>query len=118
MSDEERNLSTNRKRRGVVRASITRLDGRISELEGKPELSSADRRSAQTLLVKLNELDTDFKSYHFCIVDLTEEESLDAEQTILDEHDDRIVNLFTCLQQLVCEVPASSSSPSSLRSNV
>ena len=109
MSDEERNLSTNRKRRGVVRASITRLDGRVSELEGKPELSPADRRSAQTLLAKLNELDADFKSYHFHIVDLTEEESLDAEQTILDEHDDRIVNLSTRLQQLVSEVQASSS---------
>ena len=72
-------------------------------------MSSADHRSAQTLLTKLNELDTDFKSYHFIVVDLTEEGSLDTEQTILDEHDDRIVNLFTRLQQLVTEVQASSS---------
>ena len=109
MSDEEQNLSTNRKCRGVVRASITCLNSCISELEGKPELLSADRRSAQTLLTKLIELDTDLKSYHFIIVDLTEEGSLDAEQMILDEHNDLIIRLSTCLQQLVPEVRASSS---------
>ena len=118
MSDEERNLSTNRKCRGVDRASITCLDGRILELQGKPELSSADCRSAQTLPVKLNELDTDFMSYHFCIVDLTQEGSLDAEQTILNEHDHRIVDLSTHLQQLVLRCQLLHQSPSPLRSNV
>ena len=99
--DEERNLTTNRKCRGVVCASITRLDGRISKLEGKHKLLAADRCSAQTLLARLNELDADFKSYHLSTVDLTEEGSLDTEQTILNEHDDRVVSLSIPLQQLI-----------------
>ena len=99
-------LSTNRKRRGVVRASITRLDGCIKELEGKDEKSPGDLETAQRTLKKLEELDADFKTYHFAIVDAAEEEALDDEQTILDGHDDRIAGLVARAQQLVSKLGA------------
>lgn len=63
-------LASSRKRRGVVRASLTRLDGRLVRLEEKPERSEADRLVAQQLAEKVSSLDTDFKSHHFTIVDL------------------------------------------------
>ena len=110
MTEEKRTLTTNWKWRGVIHASITRLDGRISELEGKHKSLPADHLSTQRLLTKLNELDTEFKSYHFGIVDLISKGSLNTEQEIVDEHDDQTVSLATCLQQLISKfIPISSS---------
>ena len=105
MSADERNLVTNRKRRGVVRASITRIARRVSELEAKEELTHGDLLTVQGLLHKLNGLDTDFKSYHFAIVDAVEDE---LEQDALDEHDDRVSLLTTRAQRLIA--PQSSDS--------
>ena len=80
----------------VVRASLTRLDTRVGELEGKGEtLTSGDVRIAQQLLQKLSSLDSDFKSYHFSIIDLVEENSLETEQRVLDEHDDKLATPYS-----------------------
>jgi hypothetical protein len=84
--------STNRKRKGVVRASVTRLLARVSELE---------HDTARRLQQKLEELDSDFKTYHLAVVDLTDDEALDTEQAMLDEHDDKVTDLSARLQQLV-----------------
>ena len=88
-------LSNLRKRRGVSRASITRIESRLSELEGKITMSPGDHTAAQRLLKKLDELDADFKSYHFSIIDLLDTEFLDAEQSTLDEHDDSVRSGYT-----------------------
>ena len=105
-TDGEHALSTRRKRRGVVRASVTRLDSRVSELERKKKTSPGDLATAQCFLRKLDELDEEFKSYHLSIVDLIGEESIDTEQGILDDHDDKVASIFTIatvhLEALVC----------------
>ena len=101
-SGPPQDLSTSRKRRGVARASVTRMDTRVAKLERKEQSSPGDLDTARRLLLKLEELDSDFKSYHLTVVDLTEEESLDTEQqAVLDDHDDKITNLSTCLQQVI-----------------
>ena len=92
-TEGEHALSTARKWRGVVRASITRLDSRVAEMEGKDGLTVGDRLSAQHLLQRLNTLDTDFKSHHLAVVDLTGEDALEGEQAILDENDYKITDL-------------------------
>jgi len=89
-TESERALSTTRKRRGVVRASITRLDSRVTELESKEELTAADRLAAQHLLQKLNSLEAEFRSYHLAVVDL------EGEQAILDKHDDSFSSSCLC----------------------
>ena len=97
----ETEITNNRKRRSVVRASVTRLDTRVGELEGKGEaLSPGDVRIAQQLRKRLSSLDADFRSYHFAIIDLVDEDSLEVEQRVLDEHDDRVADLAIRLQQL------------------
>ena len=86
-------LSVNRKRRGVARASITRMRARILDLETKERSSPVGLETARRLKQKLEDLDSDFKSHHYAIVDLIEEGTMDAEQTTLDEHDDRVTDL-------------------------
>ena len=71
-------LSTNCKRRGVISASITRLNNCVAELERKETLSPVDCVTAKGLLPKLNELDAKFWSYHFAVIDLVDEERLEA----------------------------------------
>ena len=90
MADEgrgrERELSHNRKRRGVARASITRLENRVSDLEAKPELDAGDRAMALQLTRRLSDLDAEFKRHHFSIIDLVDETAVDGEQNALDDH--------------------------------
>jgi len=117
-TEGDRALSTARKRRGVVRASITRLDGRVAELESKEELTAADRLAAQHLLQKLNSLEAEFRSYHLAVVDLVEEDALEGEQAILDEHDDRVSCLVVRVQQLVSTVTQAAVAPSVTTSGV
>ena len=56
-------------------------------------------------------MDSDFKSHHYAIVDLIEEGAMDAEQTTLDEHDDRVTDLSIRLQQLITRLSAGSIAP-------
>ena len=63
-----------RVRRGVVRASVTRIDRKISTLEEKEELIEKDRQSVPRTLKKLGELKAEFKTYHYAVVEQIEEE--------------------------------------------
>lgn len=86
-----------RKRRGVVRSSITRLGDRVSELEETPDQPRTPDRARQ-LLTKLQTLDSDFRTVHLELIDLIDEantDALDAEQERLDKLDDD-VNLPHC----------------------
>ena len=118
MADDERALSIARKRRGVIRASITRLDTRLTELEGKDTLTMADESSelegkdtlimadessAQNILQKLSSLDADFRSHHLAVVDLIAEDAIEGEQVDRDRHDDRVNDLTTRIQQLCAQ---------------
>ncbi len=113
-TEDERALSTARKRRGVAKASITRLDTRVAELESKAELTAEDGLTAQHLSQRLNALGAEFKSHHLAVIDIIDEDALEGEQAILDENDDRISNLTMRVQRLVSSSP-SSTSPLSTR---
>ena len=71
------------KRRGVLRASITsitRLGGRLTELEGTVDQPrTADY--ARQLVNKLQSIESDFKKLHYEIIDLIDEEDADAMET-------------------------------------
>ena len=65
---EETTPATIRKRRGVVRASITRLANHLDDLEDKTD-DIATRDIAQRMSQKVNELDLEFKTYHYNLID-------------------------------------------------
>ena len=98
----ERELAKLRRRRGVCKASITRIRSRVEELEGLTTHPSTIE-TAKQLASKLESLDSEFKSYHFQIIDLLGEEDGDAlekEQDILDGHDDQVTNLTIRMKRL------------------
>ena len=104
-------------RRGIIKASITRLDGCVAELEAKHKLTAEDRLSAQHLLQKLNSLEVDFKSFHLALVDGRNEEVQEAEQLILDKTDDKVGYYNVRLQCLVSGSLTSMMSISSVASD-
>ena len=97
--EEEATVSA-RKRRGVTRASITRLLTRFDELEDDTGCEDAAKLEiVRQLKTKLSTLNTEFRSQHLEIIDLIENEA--KEQTILDEHDDRVTTLASSIQCLL-----------------
>ena len=102
------NVSTLRKRRGVVRASITRLTNRLKELEGDTD-SPVTLDLAGGMTHKLDALDTEFRAHHQALVDLIDdEEALLTEQNTLDDHDDHVAVLTARVRQLVSACTPSS----------
>ena len=101
-------ISVLRKRRGIVRASITRLTNRIKELERKvdqPSTFDLTKRDKD----KLELLDSEFQVHHYTVVDvLDKDEDLAKEQEVLDEHDDTIAELAIRIQKLIsiCSAPS------------
>ncbi len=93
-------VSTHKKRRGVVRASITRLGTRLAVLERHDGAPSID--GARRMLQRLETLDNEFKTHHLALVDLTDdEEALGKEQDALDAHDDDISRLAERIQAVI-----------------
>ena len=104
------NASTLRKRRGVVRASITRLTSRLRDLESDTDKPAA-LDLAQGMIRKLNALDSEFRTHHQALVDLIDdEEAIQTEQKTLDDHDDFVAELSVRIQH-----PCTPSSEPSLR---
>ena len=102
MGDSDKpNPTTLRKRRGVVRASITRLATRLKDLETKvdqPTTLDLAHRMSQ----KLDSLDSEFKVHHYALVDIIDDNDLSSkEQETLDEHDDEITELAICIKKLI-----------------
>ena len=93
-------ISSQRRRRGTTKGSITRICNRLKNLfeqviEGSP---SEVISHAKLPLNKLEALDPDFKKYHFALIELIEEPGvLDQEQKMLDEHDDEVAALAVAL---------------------
>ena len=101
--DAGRLLVNARKRRGVARASLTRLSNRLRDLEGElgepktPEL-------AQRMSQKLSDLDSEFRSHHYALIDLIDEDkSLAKEQEVLDSHDDLVAELGVRIKQVITD---------------
>ena len=90
-----------RKRRGVARASLTRLVSRVKELEHQPR-DSTTPDLADRMAKKLVELDADFRAQHHALIDLIEEEeALEREQETLDAHDDLVTELSVRIKQII-----------------
>ncbi len=100
-------LATLRRRRGVAKASITRLTTRLTELEGVTEESTTSSH-AQLLRKKLDTLDADFKLHHLAVIDaVVNDEAAAEEQLELDSHDDTVTSLQIRLETLLT-IPAAS----------
>lgn len=81
------NVSQLRRRRGVVRASITHLGNHLKELEDT-EAQPTTPAQAQQLYMKLKDLDLNFKDFHLLIIDQVDgDDALEAEQVVLDKHE-------------------------------
>ena len=96
-----------RKRRGVVRASITKLSGCVKDLVAKTDQgpSAANATVPGTARRGVQE-------HHYGLIDTIDgEEALRREQDTLDEHDDTVSGLSLRIQQLI--TACASSSPSS-----
>lgn len=96
------------KRRGVIRASVTQLDGRITELERIPDQPRTSDHAKQ-LLARLQTFDADYRSLHLQLVDLIDEKNtkaLDAEQRHLDQLDDDVSGLTLRLYTLMLPLDA------------
>ena len=79
-------LKVAKSRRGIARASITRIEKHPQTWE-KSELSKVDRQTVQSLIEKVQTLDGNFKEHHYVIADQAEEEAVANEQDVLDEHE-------------------------------
>ena len=102
MSDPNpRVLSNLRKRRGVVKASMTRLDTRMRTLEEATDQPNT-KNAAKQMLSRLNEASAEFKQIHLSLIDLIDdEEALGTEQSTLDDHEDFVASLAVRLQALI-----------------
>ena len=106
--------TTIRRRRGVVRASVTRLSTRLLELESKAD-QPATLDLAQQMSRRLESLDSDFRTQHYALIDLIEEgddDTMRKEQAILDGHDDETADLASRIRRLITACDSSSESGS------
>ena len=107
---DARALANHKKRRGIVRASLTPLHTKLNELEGSTDQPDT-LDQAKRLTTRLESLDTEYKTHHYSIVDLTDDAgALETEQTALDDHDENIAQLGIRIQRLIT---ACSKSPDS-----
>ena len=107
-SDPGRLLANAKKRRGVARASITRLTNRLRDLEAGV---GADKtlELAQRMSQKLSDVDSEFRTHHHAVVDLIDdEETLAKEQKVLDTHDDLVSELSVRVKQVIAAASPSS----------
>ena len=86
-------VANGKKRRGVARASLTRLANRVRDLE-REDRDPRTSDLAERMSTKLMQLDSDFRAQHHALIDLIEEEdALEREQEALDTHDDLVTDL-------------------------
>ena len=82
------------RRRDAAIGTIQLLERRTAVLELKEPLTEDDRQSAMRMNGLLSNVTTDFKNYHFALIDsLENEEEAKAEQEILQEHELKVMEL-------------------------
>ena len=85
-----------------MRASITRFGTRLKELEDAAPKPNTPTHARQ-LLEKLKSLDKELRGLHYEVIDLIDdgsEDIVEAEQVVLDKHDDDIAALAVRLESL------------------
>ncbi len=93
-------LAFHKKRRTIVRSSLTKLSTKLTELEARlhdPTLLE----SAKNLAEKLKSLEQEFKNHRLSIIDRFEEENLMKEQESLEENDDIVSGYSIRIQRLI-----------------
>lgn len=93
-------LGFHKKRRAVVRTSLTKLSTKLAELEAYPG-RPAPLESARNLAEKLKTLQQDFKTHQLAIIDRTEEEDMEEELQALGNNDDLVSDLDVRIQRLM-----------------
>lgn len=94
-------MNFHKKRRGVVRTSLTKLSTKLTELEANSR-DPTILENARSLAEKLRTLQQEFKTHQLAIIDHTdEEEGLEEEQRSLDDNDDLVSELHIRLQRLI-----------------
>ncbi len=107
--DAGRALTSLRRKRGVIKRSITRLVNSLKTLEATPDAPGTVAHAKQ-LVMKLEGFDKDFRAAHFEIVDLFAEdksEDLEREHEVLDKHEDDMTATSLRLQRLITLAPGS-----------
>ena len=109
-------IKTARRRQGAVRARLTRVERDIAKLEGKSKLAASGQRKIKRLLEQVKEVDKEFQQRHLEVLD---QESLDDEESVCDEHGIRGTELLERLEQLeVSEESVSSATASDTFQNL
>ena len=105
-------LSKLRKRRAVVRRSITCLSNGLRDLEATPDRDGVMDRAQQSI-IKIGSLEKEFKTIHLEIVDLIDDGDTavhEKEQETLDKLDEDVASITIRLQQLVAKCGSSATS--------
>ena len=92
-----------RRRRGIKRGRLTRIERDIASLERKEELAHQDQRKVERLLEQLKDNDANFETRHLEVLDLIEgedEDTLKQEEEVFDEHINRVAELIERLEQI------------------
>ncbi len=99
MSREEtlRAISNMRKRRSVIRSSLTKLITKVRDLEDSESPLKRDR--AQQALIKLDSLEGEFRTLHFHFLD--DKEELLNQQEVLDQTEEDIATMRLQLSQII-----------------
>ena len=103
MSEAE--IRAARSRRGMVRSRLTRVDKDIEKLQEKvqaADLESSDQRKIKRLIEQVNEYDKEFEQRHLEVMDLldgTDQETMEAEDKIFEQHCNRIMDLLEKLEE-------------------
>ena len=96
----EDSLTFHKKRRRVIRASLTKLGTKLTELEANRDSANL-LESASNLADKLKTLQQEYRNHQLSIIDHTEEEELAEEQQALDDNDDLTSLLSIRIQRLI-----------------
>ena len=91
-----------RRRRDAAIGTIELLERRTEVLEGKESLTEDDRQSALRINELLSHVTTDFKNYHFTLVDsIEDDEEAQKEQATLHEHELKVMEQVDRLGKLM-----------------
>ena len=99
----------------MVRGRLTRIEREIADLEKKEELLDQDERKVERLITQIKDNDAEFEQRHLEVLKFVTEEdedTLQREETVFDEHANRVTELIERLERIkTSDKPPSSSTP-------
>ena len=107
----ERTIASARRRRGILRGRLTRIERDIANLEEKEGLAHQDQRKIERLMEQIKENDGEFEQRHLDVLNFIEEEDADTlnkEETVFDKHVDIVAELMERIERLTVPEEAAS----------